>query len=926
MQLREDIKRGVYLEGLAEVGVRNRAEALDILAKGLVNRHTGATSMNLESSRSHSVFTLSVNSQTSHMGVCKSRHSQFHFVDLAGSERQKKTETTGERLKEGCNINKSLSVLGSVINALVESAAGKKSHIRYRDSKLTFLLRDSLGGNSRTTMVANVSPAPSAYHETLSTLQFAQRAKLIKTHAFLNEDMEGGREALQLEIRRLKDELSAARSALIENQRSTAMPLHGQLDSDLSENEKLRRALDSTMSALMETNAHLRCEVEKKAEILKNVDNCFAVMQTRELEYNTALRLKADQDKRFGIEPSFRVIETFDYKLVAENLILKERLWRLEQVKPQFELAHSLCMSTGISSKAVLGDCMSIHALPTTCSGQLDHDAASRDDKLPLDCGNKEKTFDQVAQNSQGDRCRPQSGSEYQLPPDVEAELEGMRLDLMQSDEEKESLLSSLDYLKDALERQADTHAEELAKLRCELEQLRGQAKLRNTDLDLVQQLEEAKSESIELASKLSKTEKERDDLMRRLELSTQNANRLEHELIAMSVYKDQLVSALANANEQITLQNAKLDNEIETGKQLSETNKVLQMKLSLMSSDIDSINSLLKERNEQLQTSESQRAKLEVSIGNQLVIMKQKDADFNLANSYLQKQQAINEDLEKRLAKLTNDRNAAVMQFNALQNALALIVDALESSDSQAVFGDLIAATSFKQQATLMKKALVDRERLLFTTRQELELTKANFRCQIAALKKELDVLEVDYDQLQSNVHLIKARDTRLLGLHEKPLNLDYESKNLEDCCRHELQHSVLVSNLNHADRNEETKSRIFKPNMMAVNRSPLVAGVAVQSKHQVLVIDSPKKQLSESPIQLACKYQPSDIGSHQESLPADASCKEHRSKVGQSKDLDVQETTFLGKREELATAAEIEVTQDAISRKRATSEFATH
>jgi len=124
------------------------------------------------------------------------RTSRFHFVDLAGSERTKQTNVSGDRLKEGCNINRSLSVLGNVINALVEVDNGRNRHIHYRDSKLTFLLKDSLGGNSKTRLIANISPASSALQETLSTLKFAKRAKLIKNKVSINEDHSGNIEAL----------------------------------------------------------------------------------------------------------------------------------------------------------------------------------------------------------------------------------------------------------------------------------------------------------------------------------------------------------------------------------------------------------------------------------------------------------------------------------------------------------------------------------------------------------------------------------------------------------------------------------------------------------------------------------------------------------------------------------------------------------
>ena len=211
LQLREDMKRGVYVEGLIEEVVSDIWETRNLLRIGNENRHVGSTSMNKESSRSHSVFTLIVESKEVRNGVNKFITSRFHLIDLAGSERQKATDCAGERLKEAGMINKSLSALGNVINSLVDISEGKSRHIHYRDSKLTFLLKDSLGGNSKTYVIANISPAFSATSETLSTLKFAQRAKQIKNSAYINEETSGAVNILQFEIRRLKDELQQAK-------------------------------------------------------------------------------------------------------------------------------------------------------------------------------------------------------------------------------------------------------------------------------------------------------------------------------------------------------------------------------------------------------------------------------------------------------------------------------------------------------------------------------------------------------------------------------------------------------------------------------------------------------------------------------------------------------------------------------------------
>uniref|UniRef100_A0A3Q2ZVJ2 Kinesin family member 15 n=1 Tax=Kryptolebias marmoratus TaxID=37003 RepID=A0A3Q2ZVJ2_KRYMA len=208
--LRENIKKGVFVEGAVEKFVNSAAEAYKVLSMGWRNRRVASTSMNRESSRSHAVFTMTLESKECVNEVVNIRMSQLNLVDLAGSERQKDTHTEGSRLKEASSINRSLMCLGQVIMALVDVSNGKPRHICYRDSKLTFLLRDSLGGNAKTFIIANVHPGSRCFGETLSTLHFAQRAKLIKNKAVINEDTQGNVRQLQAEVRKLKEQLAQA--------------------------------------------------------------------------------------------------------------------------------------------------------------------------------------------------------------------------------------------------------------------------------------------------------------------------------------------------------------------------------------------------------------------------------------------------------------------------------------------------------------------------------------------------------------------------------------------------------------------------------------------------------------------------------------------------------------------------------------------
>ncbi|KAG7512172.1 kinesin KIF16B [Solea senegalensis] len=194
LRVREHPRDGPYVENLMKHSIHNYSDMEDLIMIGNANRTTACTSMNDLSSRSHAIFTIHFTQAWFDTDMPRETLSKIHLVDLAGSERADATQTTGTRLKEGANINKSLVTLSSVISALADLNIGgqstkmKQVFIPYRDSVLTWLLKDSLGGNSITTMVATVSPAHVNYGETLSTLRYASRAKNIVNSPTVNED------------------------------------------------------------------------------------------------------------------------------------------------------------------------------------------------------------------------------------------------------------------------------------------------------------------------------------------------------------------------------------------------------------------------------------------------------------------------------------------------------------------------------------------------------------------------------------------------------------------------------------------------------------------------------------------------------------------------------------------------------------------
>lgn len=209
--LKEQPNEGIIVQNLSSHAVHNAKECEQLLEIGTKNRMVGATLMNAGSSRSHSIFTINLEQISTACGRDELieepsiKKGKLNLVDLAGSERQGKTGATGERLKEATKINLSLSALGNVISALVD---GKTKHIPYRDSKLTRMLQDSLGGNTKTLMIACISSAAFNYDETLSTLRYASRAKNISNKPKINEDPKDAMlREYQAEITRLKQQL-----------------------------------------------------------------------------------------------------------------------------------------------------------------------------------------------------------------------------------------------------------------------------------------------------------------------------------------------------------------------------------------------------------------------------------------------------------------------------------------------------------------------------------------------------------------------------------------------------------------------------------------------------------------------------------------------------------------------------------------------
>jgi kinesin family protein 3/17 len=259
LQVREDKARGLYVEGLSEWVVSSTAEVGKLLARGQSARATGSTRLNEISSRSHAVVLVTV--ELSGAPSEPVRVGKLNLVDLAGSERLSAVDSSATRLQESKKINTSLSALGNVVAALSERAAGRsRAHIPYRDSKLTRLLEDSLGGNCKTTLIALVSPTARAFAESLSTLKFATRAKTVRNQPTVNLESEVDQGALLREyaaqLASLRQELATRSKSLGDSARLLELEqMHRRAEEDRLE---AMRALEQRTSEYLGEKAHKR--------------------------------------------------------------------------------------------------------------------------------------------------------------------------------------------------------------------------------------------------------------------------------------------------------------------------------------------------------------------------------------------------------------------------------------------------------------------------------------------------------------------------------------------------------------------------------------------------------------------------------------------------------------------------------------------
>jgi hypothetical protein len=344
LELKEQKDKGVYVKGLTSYVVKDATQIDNVLQTGKKNRTVGATLMNAESSRSHSIFMITI--ETSEKSVVDGENhikvGKMNLVDLAGSERANKTGASGARLLEGCKINLSLSALGNVISALVE---GKGGHVPYRDSKLTRLLQDSLGGNTKTVMVANISPADFNYEETLSTLRYASRAKKIQNKPKINEDPKDAMlKAFQEEIKKLKSQMQEMTGIgmVMPAQSTEAMPQSIQyiagphdVNSQPVANQSATIIQQTIVSTVNEEKLKemMKLQEEEKQQMLEDMKN-----KSAESEEKLSQIVRQQEEEKNLLLEIIKQKTDDERKVLEQQFIEKQRELEEEKIRMEEEL------------------------------------------------------------------------------------------------------------------------------------------------------------------------------------------------------------------------------------------------------------------------------------------------------------------------------------------------------------------------------------------------------------------------------------------------------------------------------------------------------------------------------------------------------------------------------------------------------------
>ncbi|XP_062164836.1 kinesin-like protein KIN-4C [Alnus glutinosa] len=537
IQIRETVNGGITLAGVTEAEVRTKEEMATHLSRGSQSRATGSTNMNSQSSRSHAIFTITMEQKKpSHClpGVTNDDIgddilcAKLHLVDLAGSERAKRTGADGMRFKEGIHINKGLLALGNVISALGDEKKRKEGgHVPYRDSKLTRLLQDSLGGNSKTVMIACVSPADTNAEETLNTLKYANRARNIQNKAVINRD------PMAAQLQRMRSQIEQLQAELLFYRSDASTPF-----------EELQ-ILKYKISLLEASNAELQRELQDRRVTCEHLTQ-------------HALNAQVEKDKLIMKIESARSGKSWDEIDSSSNQdfdLVKNYVSKIQELEG--ELLHLKNLNSSKRRRSV--DCVDSDddrfcsknvLFPCTNEYPSDYETKAVDISDEIEVDEKELEHSSLQEK-------------------LDMELKELDKKLEQKEAEMKRFASGdTSVLKQHYEKKVQDLEQEKKSLLKEIEDLRyNLANISSTSDDGAQKLKENYLQKLNIleaqVSELKKKQDAQAQLLRQKQKSDEAAKRLQDEIHRIKSQKVQLQHKIKQESEQFRLWKASREKEV---------------------------------------------------------------------------------------------------------------------------------------------------------------------------------------------------------------------------------------------------------------------------------------------------------------------------------------------------------------------------
>ncbi|XP_041019606.1 kinesin-like protein KIN-4C isoform X1 [Juglans microcarpa x Juglans regia] len=537
IQIRETVNGGITLAGVTEAEVMTKEEMATHLSRGSHSRATGSTNMNSQSSRSHAIFTITMEQKKISQCLAGAINddlgddilcAKLHLVDLAGSERAKRTGADGMRFKEGIHINKGLLALGNVISALGDEKKRKEGgHVPYRDSKLTRLLQDSLGGNSKTVMIACVSPADTNAEETLNTLKYANRARNIQNKAVINRD------PMAAQVQRMRSQIEQLQAELLFYRGDASSPF-----------EELQ-ILKHKISLLEASNAELQRELQARRVTCEHLTQ-------------RALDAQVEKDKLIVKIESARNGKTWDEIDSSSNQdfdLIKNYVTKIQDLEG--ELLRFKSSNDSKSSRFV--DCIDLDD-DGFCSKKAlfpcTNEYASDFDTKAVDLSDEIEDDDKELEHSS-------------IQEKLDMELKELDKKLEQKEAEMKRFANvDTSVLKQHYEKKVQELEHEKKSLLKEIEELRHNlANISSTSDDGAQKLKEDYLQKLNiLESQVSNLKKKQDaqaQLLRQKQKSDEAAKRLQDEIQRIKSQKVQLQHKIKQESEQFRLWKASREKEV---------------------------------------------------------------------------------------------------------------------------------------------------------------------------------------------------------------------------------------------------------------------------------------------------------------------------------------------------------------------------